>query len=150
MLVPPTERVRQRATMTVTSAWVATCSDTLPRRKREMASVIPWIDGRPTRMNGHDADDRELGAELLGQLDRGVQRSVGGLTSVIFDEDVLHGDAHPSMDRDRPRDELSSSIASASVQVNCAWSPSHEPSDPVSRRPLLQVARQLPANAAAQ
>jgi hypothetical protein len=44
--------------------------------------IVPWVDGRSTRMDGNDADDADWGLELLGELDASVQRPARGVADV--------------------------------------------------------------------
>src|SRR3990172_13302213 len=52
--------------------------------------VVPWIDGRPTGMDGHDADHGDPRVEPLAELDGHVERPSCRRSAVICHEDAFH------------------------------------------------------------
>src|SRR5262245_16119904 len=63
--------------------------------------VVPRINAHPAGMDGDDADDPQRTAELLDELDAGLEGPARRLASVVGDEDVLHRSS-PSMNDSGP------------------------------------------------
>jgi hypothetical protein len=52
--------------------------------------VIPGIERGATRVDWHDARDRDECARHLRQFDRGIERTTRRDTAVVCNEDALH------------------------------------------------------------
>ena len=92
--------------------------------------VIPRIDASTSRVNRNDTHDGKGRLEPLRQLDRRLQGSMGRLSAVVGDQDVLHGDSLLSMTvlGNTP----SSSMCSIGFVDHCATSLVGGPSGPIS------------------
>jgi hypothetical protein len=52
--------------------------------------IVPWVDGGSARMDGDHAHDADSGVKGFREVDRRGKGMIGGLCSVVCDEDLLH------------------------------------------------------------